>query len=256
MDDMEMLNRWNTPYCRRIPVFARLLLPALLTALILFQPACSKKGKPASVETSPVRLVILPFNVPPGDKNLQWAALAAPIMMAKAGEQVQGLEVVPLWEAMPFARDSAGTTRTFTPDASANVASWVSAKWSVLGELSPAKKGVSMIVDFIPARSNQIAFRYLRTGTIDSVGEGFPESYSQFLQYLVVKPLPRQTQKHEQTMTSMKSLAEAIDREYGWFVEAEPGKAQDLVAELLNKDAGLARFLFSPNVYPSLAAKR
>jgi hypothetical protein len=56
-------------------------------------------------------------------------------------------------------------------------------------------------------------------------------------------------------MISMKPLAEALDREYGWFVDAEPGKAQEIVADLALKDDRLARLLFNPSVYPVLTKR-
>ena len=53
----------------------------------------------------------------------------------------------------------------------------------------------------------------------------------------------------------MKTVAEALDREYGWFVEAEPGKAQEIVEELMRRDGRLARLLFNPKIYPQLNTK-
>jgi hypothetical protein len=57
-------------------------------------------------------------------------------------------------------------------------------------------------------------------------------------------------------MTASRDLAEALDREYGWFVDAEPGKAQDVVAKLLLTDEHLAKSLFSPTLYPGLTEKK
>ena len=48
----------------------------------------------------------------------------------------------------------------------------------------------------------------------------------------------------------------ALDREYGWSAEAEPGKAQEIVASLVRSNEQLARALFSPTLYPSLAEKK
>lgn len=248
-----MLRRYKKPAYRRLPVFPGMILALLV--LTFLQPACSKKAGPSTIASAPVRVVLLPFNVPPGDKDLQWASLAAPVLMAKKGEQAEGLELVSLWETMPFARDNAGNTRTFTPDSAANVASWMSAKWAVLGEFAPSKNGVSMTVDFIPVRGNQVAFRYLKRGKIESIGAGFEEAYTQFLRYLVATPLKRRVYNPELSLPSMKALAEAVDREYGWFVEAAPGSAKETIQELMKSDARLARFLFSPSVYPELAEK-
>ena len=79
-----------------------------------------------------------------------------------------------------------------------------------------------------------------------------PDAFNQFLRYLTAKPFDPREAKF-QTMTAMKSLAEALDREYGWFVEANPGKAQVVVAKLASSDEWLARFLFNPSLYPVLA---
>jgi hypothetical protein len=95
----------------------------------------------------------------------------------------------------------------------------------------------------------------VKTGKIDSFGTGFYEAYDQFLRYLVA-PLPEQGRNSVATMDSVKSIAEALDREYGWFVEAEPGKAQDLIKDLAQSDEPLARSLFNPAQYPALAAKK
>jgi len=248
------------PYRRHFPAYGRfsVLITICAILILLSQSGCFlKKSKSEPVQnTTSVRLVLLPFNVPAGDKELQWTALAAPILMAKTGGKSESLDLIPLWETMPYARDNAGTSRSFTPETAANVATWLSAKWSAMGEMkmTPAKNEVSMVVDFIPSRSNQVAFRYLKKDKIDSLGDGFNDAYIQFLRYLVTKPLA--PSKKSDTLTSVKSLAEAIDREYGWFVEADPGKAQDVVNSLIQTDERLARFLFSPTLYPALAVKK
>ncbi len=253
-----MLNDKGSHYCR-IPASAHFFSLILLvtSAVLISQSACffKKKVNPQPVSLSPVRVVLLPFTVPQNDKDLRWAALAAPILMAKVGEHAQGLDIVPLWESMPTAINAAGGSRTFTEQSAANIATWHAAKWTVWGELAPSKNGYSVTVDFIPSRSNLVPFRYLKSGKLDSIGAGFYDAYSQFLRYLVSKPLePARTSDF--TLTSMKDLAEALDREYGWFVEAEPGKAQDAAANLLRSDEALARSLFSPALYPLLAKNK
>jgi hypothetical protein len=97
-----------------------------------------------------------------------------------------------------------------------------------------------------------VPFRFAKAGKIDSIGSVLPEAFSQFLRYLTARPL-LPAKKGLQPMTSMKNLAEALDREYGWFVQADPGKAQKAVSELALTDARLARLLFNPSVYPVLA---
>jgi hypothetical protein len=228
----------------------------VIVSFVLLQSACfSKKVKTEAMPGAPVRLALLPFNVPSDSKDLRWTALAAPILMAKAGENAEGLDILPLWETMPVALNIAGVSRTFTQDSAATVASWVSAKWSTLGEIGPTKTGISLTVDFIPARSNLVPFRYAKTGKLDLAGAGLHDAYNQFLRYLAAKPFPR-TRGNELAMTATKDLAEALDREYGWFVEAEPGKAQDIVTKLLRTDEHLAKSLFSPTLYPALTEKK
>ncbi len=250
-----MLNRVKKRSCCRTPVNTRSFLCLLAAAAILFlffQTACGKKSKAPVASISPTRLIILPFNVPTGDKNLRWTALAAPILMAKEGESSRDLVLVPLWEVMPTAIESAGASRSLTADSVATIANWLSAKWSILGDVSPAKRGVSMTIDFIPAKSTQVPFRYMKTGSVDVLGAGFHEAFKQFLRYLAARPL-EQAGKSDQSMSSARPLAEAVDREYGWFVDADPGKAQAVVSDLAQKDERLAKFLFNPSLYPVLA---
>ena len=172
--------------------------------------------------------------------------------MAKTAEQAKNLEVIPIWETMPIALNNAGATRTITADSAANIANWLSAKWSVMGELIPGKNEATIIVDFIPSSSSLIPFRYQKTGKLDSFGTGFCDAYNQFLRYLAAKPFEPK-RDNSANMGSVKSVAEALDREYGWFVEAEPGKAQEVVNGMVHSDELLARSLFSPALYPALA---
>jgi hypothetical protein len=243
----------NQSSSARLRVVAALLvvIPAVFS-----QSACSgKRVAPETIAGAPTRLALLPFNVPTGNKDLRWIALAAPILMAKEGERAEGLEIIPLWESMPVALNISGSSRAFTQESAATAASWLTAKWSTLGEITPTKTGISMIVDFIPSRANQVPFRYSKSGRPDTVGAGFQDAYRQFLRYLAAKPFPR-AGNDDLTMTKAKDLAEAVDREYGWFVDAEPGKAQEIVSGLMHSDERLAKFLFSPTLYPELAGKK
>jgi len=212
---------------------------------------CSfRKNKAAPVAIAKVRLVLLPFNVPENNKELKWMAFAGPIMLAKTAELSKDIEIIPLWETMSAIRDTAGASRTFNEENAVTVATWVSAKWSVMGSISPkSKNGIATYVDFIPVKDNMVPFRYARTGRLDYLGIGFRSAYRQFLRYLTATP-PKETRKQAPKMTSMRELAEALDREYGWFTEAQPGKAQESVSELMATDPQLARLLFSPTLYP------
>ncbi len=235
-----------------MPVSAYSLLGALVILSLFFQPACSKKSKAPVAGIGPTRVVLLPFNVSVGNADLKWASMAAPIVLAKVSERASDLVVIPLWETMPTAIQAAGASRSFTEESASSVAAWLSAKWSIMGDLSPGKRGILMTADFIPAKSNQVPFRYLKIGQTDSSGFNFTEAYRQFLRYLVAKPL-ESAKGNEPSLASMKALAETLDREYGWFVEASPGKAQEVVTELARTDGRLARLLFNPSLYPSLS---
>jgi cell division protein FtsN len=172
-------------------------------------------------------------------------------MMAKVSESAPDLEAVPLWEAMPIAVEAAGNSRDITAEVAAYIASRLTAKWASHGELSPAKGGVQMMVDFIPAKTTLVPFRYEKQASIESLGGSFNEAFEQFLRYLVARPMPRSDNPPPKA-NSMKVVAEALDREYGWFVAAEPGKADKVVASLVRADGRLARLLFNPSLYPSL----
>jgi hypothetical protein len=249
-----MLNRLWKSYSRRMQLSARcglLLIVALAVMFVFLQSACSKKNKVAIAPLSGVRIALLPFNVPSGNQDLRWTAMVGPIMMAKAGEYAKDIEVIPLWQTMSIALEAAGASRSITSDSAAYIASWLAVKWSAMGEISTTKSGVSMMLDFIPARSTQVPFRFTKSGSIDDVGSQLPKAYNQFLYYLGGKRL-NPIDKKLPTMTEMKSLAEALDREYGWFVEANPGKAQEVVSKLVSSDERLARLLFNPSMYPAL----
>jgi hypothetical protein len=172
----------------------------------------------------------------------------------KVAERSRDLKVTPLWETMPIALEAAGATRAFTAETATSAAGWLSVKWAAMGDFSPTKTGVRMMIDFIPAKAGSVPFRYTKSGKMDDVGAQLPDAFVQFSYYLMIRPL-EPAQKKLPPMTSLKKLAEALDREYGWFVEADPGKAQDVVAELAQTDDKLARFLFNPSLYPVLATK-
>ena len=100
-----MLNQKQRIYGHGMPVFSRCRLILITVSALLFafsQSSCSKKKVAVATPTG-IRLALLPFNVPAGDKEMRWIALAGPIMMAKASENARDLEVLPLWESMPIA---------------------------------------------------------------------------------------------------------------------------------------------------------
>ncbi len=231
---------------------------AVLTGLtLLLQPACLfKKHKAAAPPVPPasVRIVYLPLNISGENTDLRWLSLAVPAMMAKVSESAPDLETVPLWEAMPVAVEAAGNSRSFTPETAAYVASRLSAKWATEGDLRPAKGGVQVTVDFIPARTTLVPFRYESQASIDSLGNHFADAFDQFLRYLVVRPMIKGANTNI-NLKSLRQVVDALDREYGWFVTANPGKSDKVVADLSHSDGRLARLLFNPGLYPGMAAE-
>jgi hypothetical protein len=245
-----MLNHPKRLHCRKI----HLLITAAVL-LIFFQPACSKKAKPQSAAANPVKVLLLPLEVSEANKDLRWTAMAAPILLAKEMENTQDLMVIPLWQTMPTVIATAGASRTFNDESAASTANWLGAKWSIMGAISPVKGSISITIDFIPGKRNQVAFRYLKTRKLESLGPAFHEAIRQFLRYQLFKPLGP-AKGNEPGLNSVKDLAEALDREYGWSVDADPGKAQDIVARLAKSDERLARLLFNPSIYPALAQNK
>ncbi len=232
-----------------------LAIPAIL--FLFIQPAClfhkKKAAVPEAVPAAPTRVVLLPFDLPAGNTELRWVALAAPVLMAKTMETSPDLEVVPIWQTMPIAVEAAGQSRELTPEVAAYVASRLAAKWAVDGQLAPGKDGVALTVDFIPAKATMIAFRYQKNGRADALGDQYHEAVRQFLDYLVARPLGKSGARLPDA-GSQKELAEALDREYGWYADASPGKAETIVANLIRTDATLARLLFNPGLYPGLGS--
>jgi len=231
-------------------------IAAVLAGMILLtQPACLfRKHKTAAPKVLPssVRIAYLPLNIPSENTELRWLSLAVPIMMAKVSESAPDLEPVPLWETMPVAAEAAGSSRNITAEVAAYIASRLTAKWAAEGELSPTKGGVHMTVDFIPAKTTLVPFRFEKEGSIDSLGASFQNATEQLLRYLVLRPMSK-SDKDSVNTKSMKEVAEALDREYGWFVTANPGKSDKVVANLARTDSRLARLLFNPSLYPSMA---
>jgi len=159
---------------------------------------------------------------------------------------------------MQAAKDTAGPSRSFTEETSGIFAGWVAAKWAVMGELSPIKgktDSVAMIIDFVPSKDNLVPFRYSRTIKKGFSGTAFQEACSQFSRYIGATVPTQSKRKMDHTMEWAKDTAEALERDYGWFSDASPGKAQETVADLATSDEKLARFLFSPTLYPTLASQ-
>jgi len=231
-----------------------LVLISLALAGLLFQPGCLfRKHTPPSAPTlpAPVRIALLPLNVPQGNTDLRWVSLASAVLEAQTAMAAPDLDPAPLWESMPAVLQSLGTSRTVTSDIAELTAARLTARWSIAGDLKPAGNGISMLMDFIPARTTLVPFRYEQTGGMDALEPRFQEAFDQFLRYLIVRPISLDKLKPLDAK-KLKEIAEALDVEYGWFVPAKPGQAGKLVEDLVHTDPGLARLLFSPTLYPGV----
>jgi len=229
---------------------------ALAVILALTQSACLFWGKKEAVMPSaPVRVAFLPFNTPEGAEDFRWASMAMPVMMAKISEKAEGMEPAPLWETMQYAIESTGSSRTIDQESAAYVANWLNSKWSAMGTLSrDGKDKITLLVDFISPRDDEIAYRYTKKIKMDAVDINVRKAFREFLNYVSAKPMD-QKGEIKASLASLRQLAEVLDREYGWTVPAEPGKAQEIVSNLAQSDLRLARHLFNPATYPILEDK-
>lgn len=237
----------------RMHIPGRLLISLALLGFLV-QAGClfrKHKGPAAPTLPAPVRIAVLPMNVPQGNEDLRWVAIAATVLMEQVALTAPDLEPVPIWESWPTARQSLGDGRTVTTDIAELTAARLSARWTAQGDLLTANKAVTLRLDFIPAKPSLVPFRYEKQISIDELTSRFEEAYDQFLRYLIVRPLEG-GKIHPLDSRKLKEIAEALDLEYGWWVTAKPGGAGKLVDELSRSNPGLARLLFSPTLYPIL----
>lgn len=230
------------------------LVACLLLAGLLLEPACffkKKKGAEPKYPSAPVRCALLPLNVPAEDGDLHWVAFATTYLMARFAGQAQDLSAAALWEAVPVALESLGEGRSITAQTGAYVASRVTARWAIQGELLPVKNGMRLRLDFVPTQSSMVAYRYESAFSPETMVQRMREAFEQFLGYLMARPLPKKT--GEIGTAELKLIGEALDMEYGWYHPADPGKADSVVADLAKSQMEVARLLFSPTLYPVLA---
>ena len=238
--------------CHRPRICSSVILVLTVLATLL-QPGCLFKKKPSTptYPAEPIRIALLPVNVPSDDAELRWVSLGAAIMMAKELEQAKDLDVVPLWETLPATVETLGSSRTLTPETSAVIAARVNARWAAQSDIAPGQNGLDFRVDFIPAKATLIPFRYENQAQLDSLTARVREAFEQFLRYMVARPLQSKDRVGKpMEPNQLKELAAALDREYGWFGSADPGKAGVEAEKLAQSDGRLARLLFSPTVYP------
>ena len=225
----------------------------LALVLVVLAAGCGKKEKIEVPQArGPVRVVLLPANVRSESADFQWVAMGVPMLMAEAAGESPDLEIVPLWESMPIAKETAGDTRIITEENAAYIASRLTARWATLCNVDPDKAGVSLLLDFIPSKPTLVPFRYEKKGPAGELGTYFQEAFDQFLRYLVAAPLKPQKLTDQ---ASLKALAEAVNREYGWSVPAEPGKSEEAAAGFARSHKTVAALIFNPNLYPVVGTR-
>ncbi len=257
---MKMFRLSVNPDCARPRCALKSIRFGLLVSLTVlgayYQAGCifRKHTPPAAPSLpAPVRIALLPLNFSQATEDVRWVALASPVVMAEVVQAAPDLELVPLWESMPAVLQSLGNSRNITSDTAELNAARVSARWAVEGEINQTAGTFTFQVDFIPARTSQVPFRYEKQSTVDALGLHFEEAIDQFLRYLIARPLePNKVRLLD--AKQLKEIAQALDVEYGWFVPAKPGAAGRVVDDLARVNPGLARTLFSPTLYPSLGS--
>jgi hypothetical protein len=232
----------------------------IVFVLVLAAAGClfNKKKKQAGPQypTSPVRLAALPLNLPSDSDDLRWLSLGMVALVGKEAEGARDLEVIPAWQALPVAVESLGASRSLTDETAAYIANRLGARWAVYGELRPAKEGLELLIDFIPAKTSQVAYRYRKSARVEQLSAHIREALTQFLNYIIARPLAGKDRSALAIYAAeLKEVASALDREHGWFQTAEPGKAEKAFTGLQRKDDKLARLLFNPGLYQPQPAR-
>jgi hypothetical protein len=251
------MSRWipaPLPAARRKSrrAFRFLSLPACFLLLLHLGCLFHRKGPEAATpRPAPARIALLPVNVPHDAPDLRWLSFTTAAMMAQVVLSSPDLEAVPLWESVPVALQSLGNSRTVTLDLAELVATRLTARWATQADLFMDNKTPRLRIDFIPADTNLVPFRYEKPAPTNLLEERLREAFEQFLRYLNGGPLPRR-ESQEMDAAAMKEVGAALDEEYGWFVPAKPGAAARLVESLSKSAPAVAKVLFSPTLYPVL----
>ena len=233
--------------------YGRMLILVGIAGLLL-QPACLfKKRAPAAPPTipAPVRIVMLPVNAPADSADLRLAGLSATVQMMETALTAPDLEPVPLWESLPAALQSLGTSRTITDDIAEFTTTRLAARWGVKGDFLTAGNVTTLRLDFIPSKPTLVPFRYEKQAAAGDLQARIAESYVQFLRYLVLRPMPANSVQPLEGARLLE-IARALDSEYGWFVAPKPGSSGKVVEDLAGSHINLARMLFNPALYPIL----
>ena len=180
---------------------------------------------------------------------LQSLSIASAVAVTNVLHSIPGIEPVPMWQALLSVSSMIGDSRWVSPSRAAELANVLSVGWAMTGEISPGSEGYLLVLDFIPAKSSIIPFRYERSLRPELLNQRLNETLEQFLRY-AQHPAPQlKTVKSAEDWSELFKLAEAIDREYGWFSPPAPGKAQAAFTSLFAHDPRLARLLFNPDLY-------
>jgi hypothetical protein len=232
----------------------RILILLALPGLFLQSGCFLRKRTPAAAPAlpAPVRIILLPVNAPEGKADLRWTSLAATVRMAEIAAAAPDLEPMPLWESTPAVLQTLGNSRTITEEIAQFTAARLTARWGTVGDLITVNNAPTLRLDFIPSRPSLVPFRYEKPSAINALGPQFQEAFTQFLRYLIVRPLMEDRIRHLDA-ARLKEVAQALDVEYGWFVAAKPGAAGKVVEDLARSNRDVARLLFNPTLYPVLA---
>jgi cell division protein FtsN len=230
------------------------IIPVLLLALIGGLPACLFKKKKASAPTmiqqGPIRIVFLPANMSAEDTEQRWLSLAVPVLMTKLATLSPDLEPVPLWQLLPVAVENAGATRTINPELTSYMASRMGAWWGTMAEITPSKNGFTLVVDFVPVRASDYAFRFQKDTSANSLESNLRDALEEFLHYRLPEPAMSKASSGAMDTGLLRQVAEVLDSDYGWFVQPSPGKGEAVAASLAGVDKKLAPLVLSPTLYP------
>lgn len=248
-------NRQKDPWQRRaLHRSHRWIVLLMLVALVGGPPACLFKKKKATapevVPTGPIQIVFLPANAATDNSELRWMSLAVPVLLTKAAGVSSDLDPVPLWQILPVAVENAGASRVVNPELAGYLASRMGARWAAMSEITLAKSGFTLLVDFIPTKASAYAFRYQKAVSSGTLESNLRQAIDEFLHYQFSEPKIAKESIAETDAGLLRKIAEALDGDYGWFVPPTPGKAESVAAALSQADSKLARLIFSPMLYP------
>jgi cell division protein FtsN len=232
----------------------RWVIPVLLLALVGGLPGCLFKKKkaaaPTMIQQGPIRIVFLPANIAAEDTGQRWLSLAVPVLLTKLATLSPDLEPVPLWQLLPVAAENAGASRTINPELTSYMASRMGGWWGTMAEITPSKNGFTLVIDFVPVRTSDYAFRFQKDTSANSLESDLRAALEEFLHYRLPEPAMSRSSSGAMDMGLVRQVAEVLDNDYGWFVQPSPGKGEAVAASLAGADKQLAPLVLSPTLYP------